>query len=283
MPTSVTCFCGKTFQAPDTLAGNYTHCPACGSVVYVPWPLRATQDRLRGPSPIRTLGKILGALMLAALVIALLLPAWSSGTSQPARRAQCLNNLKQIALALHNYHDVYKVFPPQAVTRPDGKPLLSWRVLLLPYLEEDDLYSRFKLDEPWDSRNNLPLLALMPTVYHCPSDPAPPGMTSYEGVVGPHTMWRNDGNCVSLAGVTDGTSNTIFFGEASGPVPWSAPQDIRHDVNLPQAGFGSPHPDGFNAAHVDGSVRFIRRTMAPMYLESLLTRDGGEVICDESL
>jgi hypothetical protein len=277
MSTPVTCFCGTTFPALDDLAGGYTHCPACQAVVYVPWPLSATQDTVRTRSPLRTLGELLGVIAILGFLIGLL-PLISSGTSPPARRAQCVNNLKQIALAMHNYHDAYNAFPPQAVTDAHGKPLLSWRVLLLPFIEEDALYSRFKLDEPWDSPTNLPLLALMPTVYSCPSNLTPqPGMTSYEGVVGLHTMFRDDGRTVCLADVTDGTSNTLFFGEARNPVPWSAPQDIRYDIAQPQGGFGSLHSCGFNAAFVDGSIRFISLRVNPAVLNSLLTRDGGEI------
>jgi prepilin-type processing-associated H-X9-DG protein len=284
MSTPVTCFCGTTFPALDDLAGGYTHCPACGAVVYVPWPLPATQEQeaVRTRRPLRTLVKVLLVVAGLAFLGVLLMPD-TSHCGPPMRRAQCMNNLKQIALAMQIYHDKYNAFPPQAVTEAHGKPLLSWRVLLLPFIEEDALYSRFKLDEPWDSPTNLPLLALMPTVYSCPSNlTLPPGMTCYEGVVGPHTMFRDDRRGVRIAEVTDGTSNTLFFGEAQSPVPWSAPQDIPFDSPQPYHGFGSPHPGGFNTAFVDGSIRFISLRVNPAVLNSLLTRDGGEVGCTDS-
>jgi hypothetical protein len=84
-----------------------------------------------------------------------------------AHRAKSQNNLKQLGIAIHSYHDVHG-FLPTDVRDADGKPLLSWRVLLLPYLEQEPLYRRFKLDEPWDSENNKPLLALMPEVLRSP-------------------------------------------------------------------------------------------------------------------
>ena len=96
------------------------------------------------------------------------------------------NNLKQIGVALHNYHGVYKTLPPPAKTA-DGKPLLSWRVLILPFLEDDDnLYAQFKLDEPWDSPHNIKLLTKMPEVYAHPADPeaAKKGLTYYQVFVG---------------------------------------------------------------------------------------------------
>src|SRR5262249_21734482 len=72
------------------------------------------------------------------------------------RRMQSTNNLKQIALAMHSYHDTMGRFPPAIVRDKEGKPLYSWRVLLLPYLEQQNLYNQFKLDEPWDSEHNRP-------------------------------------------------------------------------------------------------------------------------------
>src|SRR5207249_2796575 len=78
------------------------------------------------------------------------------------RRTVSQNNLKQIGLAMHNYHDTYRHFPPQALTDKNGKPLLSWRVAVLPFIEQDNLYRQFKLDEPWDSEHNRKLLERMP-------------------------------------------------------------------------------------------------------------------------
>src|SRR5437588_6801844 len=102
-------------------------------------------------------------------MVALLLPAVQAAR-EAARRAQCTNNLKQIGLAMHNYHSSNNCFPPAFTTDRDGKPLLSWRVLLLPYLECSSLYANFHLDEPWDSPHNRPLVNQMPSVFACPSD-----------------------------------------------------------------------------------------------------------------
>ena len=111
--------------------------------------------------------------------IALFLPAVRSAR-EAARRAQCTNNLKQIGLALFNYEDIQGRLPAAAIADKDGRPLLSWRVAILPYLECSSLYSKFHLDEPWDSPSNLALLESMPLVYACPSDKArKPGMTGY--------------------------------------------------------------------------------------------------------
>ena len=97
---------------------------------------------------------------------------WATALTAPIRgnaaRTQCVNNLKQIGLAMHNYHATHKTFPPAFTVDKDGKPLLSWRVLILPYLEQDALYKEFHLDEPWDSPHNRTLIERMPPTYRCP-------------------------------------------------------------------------------------------------------------------
>src|SRR5271166_372859 len=108
-----------------------------------------------------TLIELLVVIAIIAMLIALLLPAVQAAR-EAARRAQCTNNLKQIALAMHNYASANNCFPPAATYTRDGKPLLSWRVLILPYLEQASLYNQFHLDEAWDSPNNKPLGDRMP-------------------------------------------------------------------------------------------------------------------------
>src|SRR5260370_37344826 len=90
------------------------------------------------------------------------------------------NNLKQIGLAMHNYEGVYRTIPPSAICDKNGKPLLSWRVAILPYIEQDNLYRQFNLDEPWDSENNKKLIPLMPRTYASPLAPTEEGKTYYK-------------------------------------------------------------------------------------------------------
>ncbi len=116
--------------------------------------------------------------------IALLLPAVQA-VREAARRAQCTNNLKQIGLALHNYHSATNGFPAAAITSKDGKPLLSWRVAILPFIEQQNLYNEFHLDEAWDSPHNKALIARMPKTYLCPTAPVrQEGTTTYKAFVG---------------------------------------------------------------------------------------------------
>src|SRR5262249_51556565 len=109
---------------------------------------------------------------LSGVSAGLLIPAVQK-TREAASRMQNQNNLKEMALAMHNYHDVNGKFPPAAICDKQGKPLLSWRVAILPYVEQDNLYKQFKLDEPWDSEHNKKLIAQMPKVYALPRDPKP--------------------------------------------------------------------------------------------------------------
>ncbi|MGO9922352.1 MAG: DUF1559 domain-containing protein [Isosphaeraceae bacterium] len=213
------------------------------------------------------------------VLVALLLPAVQSAR-EAARRAQCVNNLKQIALAMHNHHAANNTFPKPAITDKDGKPLLSWRVAILPYIEQNDLYNKFKLDEPWDSPNNKALLKEIPAVYVCPSrSNAAPGTTTYRVFTGKGALFEK-GEAIGMAGVTDGTSNTLMVVEADEAVPWTKPDDLTFD---PQAaaslcGAGSPHPGGFNGSMADGSVRFFKKSINPNFFRGLITRNGGEVI-----
>jgi prepilin-type processing-associated H-X9-DG protein len=224
-------------------------------------------------------GIVLGAFgclfMSFAVLIALLLPAVQAAR-EAARRAQCVNNFKQIGLGMHNFASSEGHFPAAAITDPQGKPLLSWRVAILPYIEHESLYRQFKLDEPWDSPNNLPLLSQMPQVYVCPSDgPSAEFTTRYQGISGPGTIF--DGiKATTLREITDGTSNTMLVAEGSQPVPWTKPDDI--DLAGIATSLGSHHPGGVNVLFADGSVRFIKMSINPATLHALGTKDGGEVV-----
>lgn len=216
------------------------------------------------------------------LTVALSLPAYRSAGAA-AERAQCTNNLKQIGLAMHNYISAHGCLPPAAITDKNGRPLLSWRVLILPYLEQNLLFTQFHLDEPWDSPHNRALLARTPFAYRCPSDRTlAPGMTGYQLVVGPDTPFPPDGRPVKLAEITDGTGATLLVSESRHVVPWTRPDDQSPGtILLPDRGLGSYHgyhSNGFNALFVDGSVHFFKSTIDRGVLEALTTRNGHETI-----
>ncbi len=217
-------------------------------------------------------------LATVGVLVALLLPAVQAARTA-ARRASSMNNLKQLALAMHNYHAVHGRFPARAVFDDDGKPLLSWRVLMLPYLEELRLYEEFRMDEPWDSEHNRKLIDRMPPVFHSPSSLAEPGKTIYLAPVGEGLLFDGPKG-KSIAEIRDGTSNTILVLEAndSEAVVWTRPDDWQYDPKRPMAGLGNVQPGGFNAAFADGSVRFLSDMLDAEVLKALLTIAGGEVV-----
>lgn len=194
-----------------------------------------------------------------------------------ARRAS-MNNLKQIALAFHNAHDATNSMPNN-LEDDKGKLLLSWRVMILPYLDQAALYQEFKLDEAWDSEHNKKLIEKMPKIYAPVRGKAAKGETFYRGFTGPGSMFEK-GHKVRLAEITDGTSNTILCVEAEKPCPWTKPDDLPFDPKaekLPRVG-GTLFENGFNAAICDGSVRFLKKDLPDTTLKALITRNGGEVI-----
>ncbi len=211
------------------------------------------------------------------VAIALLLPAVQQAR-EAARRTQDKNSLKQIGLALHNYHDTFNAFPARANYDESGNSLLSWRVHLLPYLEQNELYEQFHLDEPWDSEHNLTLVQMMPEVYQSKS------FNDLEKTIfltadGAGTMMEGTEG-ISIEDVTDGTSNTIFVLEVNpeNAVIWTKPEDLPFDPENPAAGLGEIRRQGFQAFFTDGSVRFIPITIADEILRNLIIRNDGNVI-----
>jgi len=215
--------------------------------------------------------------------IGLLLPAVQK-VREAAARMQSSNNLKQIALALHGYHDANGHLPPAAITDPKtGKKLLSWRVAILPYIEQDNLYKQFKLDEPWDSPNNKKWGEIAVKTYVDSRVPAPDGKlnrTYYKVFTGKGAMF--DGAEVRLLDVTDGTSNTVMVLAGGESVPWAKPEDFDFDPTKKLPNLMGPF-DILLAAYGDGSVRTLRPDAIKDFdtvMKALISRAGGEVIGD---
>jgi RNA polymerase sigma factor (sigma-70 family) len=159
-----------------------------------------------------------------------------------------------------------------------GKALLSWRVTLLPLLNQDALYRQFHLNEPWDSPHNIKLLAQMPQVYAPPGGRArEPDATFYQVFVGPHAAFEKH-RALGMADFTDGTSNTLMVVEAGSPVPWTKPEDLHFDPDEPLPELGGLFPGIFNAALADGSVHAFSKNADPNLLRAAITRDQGEVV-----
>jgi len=194
-------------------------------------------------------------------------------------RAQSVNNLKQIGLALHNYHDVNGVLPAAAIVDKKGKPLLSWRVAILPYIEQDNLYKQFKLDEPWDSEHNMKLAKIRVKTYELPYDPKP-GITHYRAFVGNGAAFDMVQG-IKFAQFTDGTSNTMMVFEGAEGVPWTKPDEIEFDTQKPMLPHLRFEGDKIcNILMADGSVRAVPKTLAENVLKLLIQRDDGMPIPD---
>jgi prepilin-type processing-associated H-X9-DG protein len=202
-----------------------------------------------------------------------------------SHKDQCVEQLKRLGLALDAYHDAHTHFPAAAITGKDGKPLLSWRVAILPQLGYQSLFDQFHLDEPWDSPHNLGLASQMPALYACPSlSDRRAYVTGYQVVVGPKPELGSIGTLfewargVEIREIIDGTSNTVMIVETNRLIPWTQPDDLTFDRDAPLPQLGSRHPGGYHVLFADGLTRFLKDSISPEILRSLLTRDGGEVI-----
>jgi prepilin-type processing-associated H-X9-DG protein len=215
----------------------------------------------------------------APIAVGLLLPAVQAAR-QSARRAVSMNNLKQISLAMIMYESANRHLPPAYIAdKKTGKPLLSWRVAILPYLDQQALYQSFHLDEPWDSEHNKKLAETVVRIYRSPASRAAPTMTNYLTVRGKDTAFPGK-DPIRFADIIDGSSNTIMVVEASDgkAVPWTKPDDFEYDEKQPAAGLLGLWPGGFNAAFCDGSVRFLSATIDAEMLRRLFNRNDGKPV-----
>ncbi len=227
-------------------------------------------------------GASIEAAVEAKLDLATLIAATPSvGPARPhISRRQSQKNLMQIGLALHMHHDNQDGFPPAASTDKDGKPLLSWRVAILPYIEQLALYNEFRHNEAWDSPHNKALLKRMPRTYGLAAliDGESCG-TYYQVFAGTGTVFEGPkGPKLGLITNFDGTSNTFMVVEAAEPVPWTKPADVAYDDQKPVPKLGGLFPDGFHAVFCDRSVRFVKKNIPDAALHSLIGYKDGMVI-----
>src|SRR5262245_55327318 len=184
------------------------------------------------------------------------------------------NNLKQIGLAFHNYHDTYGHLPMNVLDK-NGKPLLSWRVAILPFIEQDNLYRSFKLDEPWDSDHNKKLLARIPELYK-PVRKKSDEETFYRVFVGNGAMFDKKEK-VTFARITDGLSNTFMAIEAGESVPWTKPDELEYHPRKKIPELGGMFDGDFHALFGDGVVRKFRKGKKAESLHRLIVRNDGDV------
>jgi hypothetical protein len=220
-----------------------------------------------------------GTLMIMPILLALLLPAVQAAR-EAARRNQSMNNMKQISLALLNHEAARRQLPAAGNAGAANGSQLSWRVHILPYIDEAVLYEQFHLDEPWDSPHNHALLERMPEIFKDPGGQLPPGHTAYLAVTGPQTVFGDGARGPRTREIVDGTSNTILFVEAEpdASVPWTKPEDLAFDPNDPMRGVQNARFNGFLAAFADSHIEFISDKANPETVQAMMTATGRDPV-----
>ena len=213
---------------------------------------------------------------IIAITIALFLPQRRT-VGPSVLRATCNNRLKQIVLGLQNYESAHGVLPPAYTVDANGKPLHSWRTLILPYSEQKSLYETIDLSKPWDDPANKAAYEAEPYMYRCPAIKFPANHTTYLAVVGIHGCLRPT-KPRKLSEITDehGLTIAVIEVDAKQAVHWMSPMDASVQSILDLATVETPHPGGFQAAYVDGGTRFVLSKTKPARLRALLTIDGDD-------
>ena len=285
MPIQFACpHCGKQTTVADQYAGQSGPCAACGQNVTVP----SSAGPAYGNSGTQSSGGGAGSVMLViagVLVVGVLVCAGVvvvggfylvSGTRVAAQRMSSQNNLKQLGLAIHMYSDMHNELPPAIVKDASGKPLYSGLVLLLPYLEQDNIYQQFDKSKAWDDPANINLSKQMiPVFMNAASTDTRPGHCDYMLVGGPNAMLSETGKN-TFGNILDGTSNTIMaveVGNGKSLESWAQP--VAWDPSKP---FDSPNPTVVNVLFGDGSVRALPKTTPAQTLRLISDRQDGQAV-----
>jgi hypothetical protein len=308
MPISFTCpHCGTEIAVANEYAGQSGPCPACGRTIELPAsvdpvpdpagaspskrgrksPREKIRSKLPTGRPFRTFLSIafFGLLILGAALVAIRMLR-VLGLRDEVERVQCAANLRRIGRALLAYEAAEGSFPPAYLADESGHPKHSWRVLILPYLDERNLYAGYDFEEPWDGPNNLLLAEEIGRLYHCPSDSPVLNdhTTSYVMIVGPETI--SDGPTArSLTDLTDDPFDTILVAEAANsgihcmePRDVTAVEAVSRDYTPGVPSAGSFHPGVVQAVMCEGSVRSLPDDAEPEQIRAMATISGGETV-----
>ncbi len=281
MPIPFTCpHCGLFTNVDEQYAGRTAPCGSCGEMITIP---AGTVSYGPVAAPRRAggvLARIVAALVVCCIggpiLLALLLPAVNAAR-EASRRSQCSNNLQRIGLALLEYEAATGSLPPAVITDENHTPRYSWRVAILPYLEQAALREQYDSDLPWDDPANEPVSMTSVEAYRCPSDDnALPNETNYVMITGKGTVGSLPNTCTKLKDIVDGANTIAVVEIVDSGIAWSEPRDLTLEqlsmILNDQSGTGpsSRHPGGLNVLFCDGSVRFIADGIDPAELQRLL-------------
>jgi len=300
MPLQFACpHCGEQTTVDDQYCGHSGPCFSCGKTVTVPHnpAARSSQAKLANGASGRRIPWLslsivivagaLVAIMMGVFVMAVAIPGVQT-VRQSTHRKTCHANLLRIGQALQQYHEQHGSYPPAYIPDEKGAPMHSWRVLILPQLNEMALYRSYRFDRPWDSPENLQVAAQMPAVYHCLADPDSGTQkdTSYMVVVGPRTVFPPQGKAIPYDATRwDPREETLLVVEVAGSgVGWTSPTDLQADqirlvINPSRnaaKSLSSEHAGGINALFADGQVHWLSNLLPMEVIAAALTRDGRE-------
>jgi hypothetical protein len=254
---------------------------------------RFCQERSMSRQPPQR-GLILRSVFAVVTIIAVLLALVGiriQAAREAARKSVCSGHLCQIQLALLNYHEIYGCFPPAYIPDAEGKPMHSWRVLILPYLERKAIYDAYHFDEPWNGPSNRQLASRINTsLFCCPSGNSEDlSLTDYVVIIGDHTAFPG-GKSISLDDIRDG-QNTILVAEiANSDINWMEPRDLKFDEmsfqinDKRRPSISGPHPGcALVSMQSSCSGQAISDRVPPEDVRALVTIDGGEEVATDRL
>lgn len=259
--------CGHYVQLPAVETPVPVACPSCGK----PFPVQA-QAELRPRSRWRWLP---GIVLIACITLCCGLPIGLTLRTvkvipPDTSEQDCGSQAEKIVAALLKYEQENGHFPPAHTVDEKGKPMHSWRVLILPQLGYQKLYDQIKLDEPWNSTANAKLEKQMPKEYRCPATISPTSFETNYAVIEGKGFVFDGPNTTKLDSISDSLDDTILIAETLTAINWMEPTDIK------PSGIGSYHELGGHVGLASGDVKFILSLMPPEEIHALLTTEGGE-------
>lgn len=306
MPIDFTCpHCGHKSTVADQYAGQSGPCGKCGQTIQIPGtpggappsPYPASPSGGGGGGKVIVIVAVIAALLLVCVVGGVFLTMFGiRGARESARSTASANNLHHIGIGLQNFHDVHRRLPAQASQDANGEPLLSWRVHLLPHLEDSYLYDQFHLDEPWDSPHNIQFVDQMPHVYCHPEDVSMMGKTRYLAIVGKSAAfnelpqasgspdleaWKRASHGRTFSEFTDGLSNTLIVIEVprEQAVIWTKPDDWQYTPgNLKALKDRIQEGERLRAVFADASVRTLSGPADAEKLQRLIETNDGQLL-----